>query len=140
MPWIKVLHIAALVCWCGTLLYLPAMIAHLARVTSGTSAFADEAPFMPHFLYTLVATPAALIAIISGTLLFLLNNIASGWLVLKLLAVAVMIGAHGACALLLVQLKKGHRRGIGPASLLTATFAGLSMLAVVGLVLAKPEL
>lgn len=140
MPWIKILHIVALVCWCGTLLYLPAMIAQSARVTSDAPAFAIDAPFMPRFLYNSIATPAALVAIISGTLLFLLNNIVSSWLVLKLLAVAVMIAAHGACALLLVRLQKGHHGGVRPMALVTSMVAGLSMLAVVGLVLAKPEL
>lgn len=140
MPWLKILHIVALISWCGTLLYLPAMIAQAARLTAGPATFADDAPFMPRFLYTSVATPAAVVAIISGTLLFLLNSIASGWLVLKLLAVAVMIAAHGACALLLVRLEKGHYGGVRPMALVTGLIAGLSMLAVVGLVLTKPAL
>ncbi|HSP59261.1 MAG TPA: CopD family protein [Halomonas sp.] len=140
MPWIKILHIVALISWCGTLLYLPAMIAQSARVTPDAPAFAIDAPFMPRFLYNSVATPAALVAIISGTLLFLLNNIASSWLVLKLLAVAVMIAAHVTCALLLTRLENGHHGGVGLMALVTSMMAGLSMLVAVGLVLAKPDL
>ena len=32
MPWLKLLHIAALVIWCGSLLYLPALLSHALQL------------------------------------------------------------------------------------------------------------
>ena len=140
MPWLKFLHIVALLSWCGALLYLPALLCQLAspeRVAQGVS---PGAPPLPRLLYNGLASPAALVAIASGTLLFLLHGLAGPWLVLKLLAVSVMVLAHGLCGWLLLRLEQERPRGVVAGSLLAGSVAGLAMLAVVGLVLAKPAL
>ncbi|PMR70381.1 CopD family protein [Halomonas heilongjiangensis] len=140
MPWIKFLHIVALVSWCGALLYLPALLVQSARAASDTPSFASSSPPMPRFVYNSLATPAALLAIASGTLLFLGHGLAGGWLVLKLLAVAGMVLAHGACGWLVLRLEAGHVRGVVKGAMAACAVAAAAMLTVVGLVLAKPAL
>jgi len=140
MPWIKFLHIAALVSWCGVLLYLPALLFQLARPERVAQGVSPGAPPLPRLLYNGLASPVALLAIASGTLLFLLHGLTGPWLVLKLLAVCVMVLAHGLCGWLLLRLEQERPRGVVAGSLLAGSVAGLAMLAVVGLVLAKPAL
>src|SRR5690606_40905463 len=69
MPLLNLLHFAALLCWCGALLYLPALIA--AGTRRGDSLFYRDHAHLTRMAFTLIATPAALLAIGSGTALFL---------------------------------------------------------------------
>ncbi|AMD02319.1 MULTISPECIES: CopD family protein [Halomonas] len=137
MPWIKILHIATLLCWCGTLLYLPALLMASAKPRVGSS-FHAPAPVILRFLFTHVATPFALLAIMSGTLLFIVGQLTGGWLVLKLAAVTGMVFCHVLCGWLIVRLEQEHLRGLMPASALVAIMAATLMLAVLVLVLGKP--
>ncbi|EWH03672.1 CopD family protein [Halomonas sp. BC04] len=137
MPWIKILHIATLLCWCGTLLYLPALLLASAKPRVGSS-FHAPAPVILRFLFTHIATPFALVAIMSGTLLFIVGQLTGGWLVLKLAAVTGMVFCHVLCGGLIVRLEQARLRGMIPASVLVAAVAASLMLAVLILVLSKP--
>ncbi|KAA0011750.1 hypothetical protein F0A17_10500 [Billgrantia pellis] len=137
MTWIKFLHIATLVCWCGALLYLPALLLANARSRSASS-FEVPATVILRFLFTHIATPFALLAIISGTLLFIVGQIAGGWLVLKLAAVSGMVLCHVLCGALIVRLEQKRLRGLAPASALIAIVSAALMLAVLVLVLSTP--
>ncbi|MBD3894801.1 CopD family protein [Halomonas sp. ML-15] len=137
MPWIKFVHIAALVCWCGALLYLPALLMASVRQRAD-GGFDHDAPPIPRFLFNSAATPAALLAIASGTLLFLIYGLAGGWLVLKLAAVMGMVLCHALCGWLILRVEQNHWRGVWTLSALTAALASLLMLTVIALVLAKP--
>ena len=67
MLWVLLLHIIALLLWSGALLYLPALVAatHAGRVDLVDHP--DDYASMARFVHTHVATPAGLLAIISGT-------------------------------------------------------------------------
>ncbi|MDW7748557.1 CopD family protein [Halomonas sp.] len=140
MPWIKFLHIMALTSWCGALLYLPLLLALSARGPAAATPFAAGAPPMPRFVYNSLATPAALLAIATGTLLFLMHGLAGGWLVLKLLAVVSMVMAHGASGWLILRLEQGALHGVAAGAMAALALAAVSMLAVIVLVLTKPAL
>ncbi|MGO2149087.1 CopD family protein [Halomonas sp.] len=137
MPWLKLLHIASLVVWCGSLLYLPALLSYTLQLRKD-AGFAQGSPPMPRFFYISVATPAALIAIFSGTLLFILHGLVGGWLVLKLGAVVAMVAAHGAYGWLILRLEMGVYKGVKTALILAFLVALAGILCVLGLVLAKP--
>ncbi|SJN14986.1 Predicted membrane protein [Halomonas citrativorans] len=137
MPWLKLLHIASLVVWCGSLLYLPALLSYTLQLRKD-AGFAQGSPPMPRFFYISVATPAALIAIFSGTLLFILHGLVGGWLVLKLGAVVAMVVAHGAYGWLILRLELGIYKGVKTASILAFLVALAGILCVLWLVLAKP--
>ncbi|QNI02773.1 CopD family protein [Halomonas sp. SH5A2] len=137
MPWLKLLHIAALVVWCGSLLYLPALLSQ-ALVLRKNSGFAQDSPPMPRFFYNSIATPAALVAIATGTLLFLMNGLLGGWLILKLGSVVAMVAAHACFGWLILRLEMGHYRWIKPANWFALCVAVAGILSVLAFVLAKP--
>ncbi|MGP5018227.1 CopD family protein [Vreelandella alkaliphila] len=137
MPWLKLLHIAALLIWCGALLYLPALLLHALQLRKD-AGFAQGTPPMPRFFYNSIATPAALVAIASGTLLFLLHGLLGGWLILKLGAVVLMVAAHGCFGWLILRLEMGIFTGVKVVSLCALILALTGMLGVLGFVLSKP--
>lgn len=135
MPWLKLLHIVALVLWCASLLYLAAALADRARPAPDASA----APLPLRALFTLAATPAALLAIASGTAVFLANFTLGVWLVGKLTAVAVLVLVHAWCGELTIRLERGDDARVIRRAAACAGFAGIGlMLAILWLVLAKP--
>ncbi len=68
MPWLLLLHISTMLCWCGSLLYLPALIANIAMQTNQIEESTRE---IPRMVFTQIITPVALLAIVSGTFVFL---------------------------------------------------------------------
>lgn len=137
MPWLKVLHILTLVIWCASLLYLPALIAASAARAGDT---ANPEHSFARKLFITLATPAALLAIISGTTLFLRDGTLAPWLLLKLSAVSAMVLCHALCGALLVRVEmKPETKAALPCALI-----GLSVLMLIlvtlGLVLGKPML
>ncbi|MFB9868361.1 CopD family protein [Vreelandella sulfidaeris] len=137
MPWLKLLHIAALVIWCGSLLYLPALLNQTLQLRKD-SGFAQGTPPMPRFFYNSIATPAALAAIASGTLLFLVYGVLGGWLILKLGAVVTMVAAHGCFGWLILRLETGHYRWVKPITWIALCVALAGICSVLTFVLAKP--
>lgn len=137
MPWLKLLHALALVGWCASLLYLPAMIlANISR--NGAQIQAGLPPLRMFFIAA--ATPLALLAIITGTALFLRGNIVENWLILKLSAVAAMVLCHALYGAIIVRVETdpGTRARL-PCLAIAAITAGL-ILSVLGLVLSQPVL
>lgn len=137
MPWLKLLHITAVIVWCGALLYLPAAIAAAgARVPA--AAVDPTQRRLIRQLFTRVATPAALLAIGSGSLVFLLMGPTAAWLAAKLTLVAMLVLGHAACGMLILQVERGTNRRL---PLWTALVTGASVLWLLGiawLVLHKP--
>jgi protoporphyrinogen IX oxidase len=138
MPWLLLMHIAGLVGWCALLLYLAVLIplnTETARDSKSTWGLFPT----PRFVFALLATPAALVAIISGTALFLLNRLIAPWLILKLTAVSGMVVCHALFgALILRQHDRPTRNLTLPCALLGTASAGF-IAAVLWLVLAKPD-
>ncbi|CAH0262637.1 hypothetical protein SRABI70_03255 [Pseudomonas sp. Bi70] len=136
MPMLKLLHFTALIAWCGTLLYLPALIAASCR--SPQRAERPGHPQLNRTVFNLIATPAALVAIGSGTALFLRDGTFGIWLVAKLTAVAVMVICHALCGLLILQCERQPRPAL---TIVCAALGGITLgmiAATLWLVLAKP--
>lgn len=136
MPLLKLLHLTTLICWCGALLYLPALIAAGTR-HSDTLFYRDHA-HLTRLVFTLVATPAALLAIGSGTALFLRDSIFDAWLIFKLTAVAGMVLCHALCGVLVLRIERSPERAVShQCALIGATLVALIAITL-WLVLAKP--
>lgn len=138
MPWIKLLHIGAVIVWCGALPYLALATATGLRTGAGSLAPARTSLLL-RWVYVGVATPAALLAIASGTVIFSLHGPLTAWLVAKLALVALLVLLHAGCGWLLLRREQG--RGSGPAVLgpALAGLASLLLVAVAWLVLGKPD-
>lgn len=138
---VKALHIAALVVWCAGLLALPLVLQTYGRradlsTQSGFSAFR----LLVHATYTRIVTPAAIIAIVAGTVLIFLRGLTPDWLVAKLVAVVGMVLIHAWLGHLCVEASIGRGSYRMPPPLLAVPPALLFMGAVLFLVLAKPNL
>lgn len=137
MPWLKLLHITAVIIWCGTLLYLPAAIA-AASGPGRPAVFEPSGRHVLRSLFTLVATPAALLAIGSGTAIFVFQGPLALWLIAKLATVSLLVLGHAACGLLILRAERreqGHARAL---SVLIAASSLLFLTAIAWLVLQKP--
>ncbi|HEX2256573.1 MAG TPA: CopD family protein [Afifellaceae bacterium] len=134
--WLKIVHFATLLVWAGSLFYLPALMAAHAR-TADTPAFM-RLRHMTRFTFLAVASPAAILAIISGSLLIVVADVHGGWLVLKLAVVALMAAFHTFCGSIVAEMREPPVRR-SPAAL--AWLVGVPALLVPAtfyLVLGKP--
>lgn len=139
MPWLLLLHISALICWCGSLLYLPALISANLQSNSGfTTPPPDQLRSMPRAVFTLIATPAALLAIGSGSAVFLVYGILEVWLLIKLVLVALLVFVHMLLGWLIVRAERGAVQYLRPGSRILAVTSMLLMVGIIALVLAKP--
>lgn len=130
------LHIVGLVAWCAALLYLPALIVAGPALRGALCWRADMPP--ARAVFTMAATPAALLAIVTGSLLVLLERTFGVWLVFKLTAVAGMVAAHVFLGLLILRQEDNpHAVLVRPC--ITVALASVALIAtVLWLVLAKP--
>lgn len=138
VPHLKVLHIATLVVWCSGLFALPLMLARhdsiqaqvdYARIRNAT-----------HYGYTFVVTPAAVIAIASGTALIFLRGVYVPWMFAKLVFVALLVGFHVWVGYILVAVAETTGRHRAPAPGLQLALLLVPIVTILSLVLAKPEL
>ncbi len=136
LVWTKSLHIAALVVWCGGLLLLPVLMNQ--REAAGEGAPLHRLHAFTRFAYIVIVSPAAFLAIASGTALILIREVFTTWFALKLLFVGLLTGLHVWTGLVILQLfEEGkHFRAWRMVSALLVL--SLTLLAILWLVLAKP--
>ncbi len=127
--WIKLLHIAAIAAWSAGLFYLPALFAEHARVEGGESF--RRLRHRTRLTYVGFASPLAVVAVVTGTLMIPLVATLGMWLVYKLTAVGLMVMVHVYFGRLMGRLYENpHLRSPGKHLLLL-----VPVLAVVSLVL-----
>jgi protoporphyrinogen IX oxidase len=95
LTWLKTIHIAALLIWCAGLFYLPVLFASHPRVRDDSHFWRMR--IITRFTYVAVTSPAAVIAIGTGTALIFLSPAVGAWLILKLNAIVMMTFYHLYC-------------------------------------------
>nr|WP_255720573.1 CopD family protein [Acuticoccus kalidii] len=138
VPLIKAVHIAALSIWCAGLVALPLMLARHEHAV--TQADFTRVRRFTHLLYTVGVTPAAVITVISGTWLIFLREVFVPWLFLKLAFVALLVGAHAWIGHILVSVAETKGTHTPPNPFGPMTLILVPALAILVLVLAKPEI
>lgn len=138
---LKAVHIAALSLWCGGLILLAVLIQlHGRRDEIRTHAGFATFRVLTHYSYTLVVTPAAVVAVTAGTVLIFALEVLDPWMLAKLVAVAGMVLIHAWYGHLIVEAGEGQGQyRIPPAALSLLVLVPLIGL-VLWLVLAKPSL
>jgi len=139
MPWLKLLHISAVIVWIGALLYLPAVVVAVsARREPSTGDPTDAFPrHLLRGLFVNVATPAALVAIASGTAIFMWSGLLAQWLMVKLALVGLLVLGHASCGMLVLRAERGQ--AVAPAYAVVVTLTSVLWLAgIAWLVLRKP--
>lgn len=143
---LKFAHLAAMLCWCAAMIALPVMlyfyggIWRKSRGSEQEQARYAEFRMITHYGYIGFATPAAIIAIATGTGLIFADQVFDLWFVAKLALVAGMSLVHAWIGhFILVSAKdRGLQRMPSPVWTLVL---GLPLMAgVLWLVLAKPDL
>jgi uncharacterized membrane protein len=138
IPHLKALHIAMLGLWCAGLFALPLMLARhdpamgqvdYSRIRRAT-----------HYGYTFVVTPAAIIAIASGTLLIFLREVFVLWMFAKLVFVALLVSFHAWVSYIIVAVAETEGSHTPPKPALPTLLLTVPILAILSLVLAKPDL
>lgn len=135
MLWLLLLHISAVVCWCSSLLYLPALIA--GTVSQQTDIERERQQTLMLMVYRLFSTPTALIAIASGTVLFITGGITELWLILKLSLVSALVFCHALSGwMLLTQKMPG--KNVTLSCVLLIIVVAILIPSIVWVVLTKP--
>lgn len=141
MLWFLTLHIAALLFWLAGLLYLPLLLSGVAESRPDIN---DEVPrkhgSIGRFIFTRIVTPAALIAIVAGTVVFLIDGNIEPWLILKLALVALLVACHACVGLLVLSSEREVSVHLQPWCNLLLLAMSILMMLIIWLVLTKPEL
>lgn len=140
MLWFLVLHIAALVFWGACLLYLPALIAGAAQDSSAIKEPPDPFDSIARFVFTRVATPAALLAIFAGSLVFVVDHTVTVWLIAKLTLVVGLVFVHTLLGMLVLRLEARNGKPLRLWCLLLGLCACALMAGIIWIVLAKPPM
>ena len=113
MLWVKSFHIVFVASWFAGLFYLPRIFVNLAMVPMQSVAERERLLLMAHKLMrftTILAVPAVGL----GFWLWLGYGIGqgpgNGWLHAKLLVVALALGYHHACSVMLKKFVRGQSR------------------------------
>jgi protoporphyrinogen IX oxidase len=130
------LHIVFLALWSATLVLMPILFARQAAAAD--LQVRREVMLMQRWLYAMIMTPSAVLAVLFGTALIFILGFEGGWLHVKLGFVLLMGLLHVYCGTLMVKLKKpGAAHGV--AYYRAMSFAAtLLVLTIIGLVTYKP--
>ncbi|MBV8910543.1 MAG: protoporphyrinogen oxidase HemJ [Gammaproteobacteria bacterium] len=137
MLWLKALHVVFVVTWFAGLFYLPRLFVYHVATTDrpGLARFVVMERRL-HFIMSL----GALLAVLFGVAMIAAEPayLGMGWLRVKLLLVAVLVGYHGWC----YRLMRALRAGTNPHSQrwyrLFNEVPAILLLAIVILAVVKP--
>ncbi len=97
-PWLKALHIIAVIAWMAGLLYLPRLFVYHAQAPAG-GELSETLKIMERRLYKAIMNPAMMAVWVLGPLLAFAPQTGGWvqpWLHAKLVLVALLTGAHHA--------------------------------------------
>ena len=136
-PWLKWLHIVALISWMVGLFYLPRLFVYHAETAS--TEVRGTLVTMEAKLMRVIMTPAMLVTWLSGLFLALsLGAFAETWLHLKLLCVVALTAFHGVCGRWRRELAAGTSGRSGRFFRTINEVPTVLLIVIVGLVVFKP--
>lgn len=138
IPFFKGVHVAMLAIWCGALAAMPLLLTR--HDTALTQEDYSRVRRATHLTYTLAATPSAVITVIAGTWLIFLRETLVPWFYAKLFFVVLLVLAHAWIGHILVTVAEQKGRHRPPPAALPLVALLVPVLAILFLVLAKPDL
>ncbi|MEH3086081.1 MAG: CopD family protein [Xylophilus ampelinus] len=137
LPYLKFLHFCGLLLWCAGLFALPALLSLYARCASHEERVRVVAA--TRFTYVALASPAAVVAVASGTAMVHATGSYGGWMLAKLTLVTGMVFFHALCAKLILVLQRDPR-AVGAGWLLSTALVPLLLVpGVLAMVLWQPR-
>ena len=96
-PWIKALHIIAVVAWMAGILYLPRLFVYHAMQIPG-SEVSETFKVMERRLLRYIMNPAMILSFLFGGWLIIINPvlIEQSWMQYKIIVLVIMTGIHAA--------------------------------------------
>ncbi len=137
MVFVKFLHIMAISVWAAGLVSLPGLYVQRAHIVKDNDLYRLQK--IVRFCYVRVLSPAAFVAIATGTGLIFLQNPFSAWFSMKLALVGIMVVIHVMTGLVIIRLFKDGE--VYPVwRFVSVTIAsGVVVGGIFFLVLARPE-
>ncbi len=96
-PWVKALHVIAVISWMAALLYLPRLFVYHAGVSGGEEKLGETFKVMERRLLKYIANPASIAAWSFGLLLVLTPGVidwSAGWVHVKAALVVALTAYH----------------------------------------------
>ncbi len=135
-PWLKWLHIVAMISWMVGLFYLPRLFVYHAETESDDVR--GTLSVMQARLMKVIMTPAMLVTWLSGIALVASLGQAGLWLLLKIACVLALTGFHGVCGKWRKELAAGTSTRDGRFFRMMNEVPTVFLIAIVGLVVFKP--
>jgi putative membrane protein len=139
IPWLKALHIVAVIAWMAGLLYLPRLFVYHADTRVG-SDLSETFKVMERRLLRAIINPAMIAVFVLGGTLAVAEGLASlgGWFHLKVLLVLVLSGMHGLMARWRKELERDERLHSARFFRIANEVPTVLMIAIVILAVVKP--
>lgn len=131
-------HIMGLIVWIGGLLALPLMLSR--QDPAATQEHYRVIRRATHLTYTGIVTPAAVITVVAGTWLIFFREVFVPWLYAKLLFVGALAAAHAWVGHMVVMVAERPEHQRPPKPYLPLAAILVIVLAILSLVLGKPDL
>jgi protoporphyrinogen IX oxidase len=138
MVFLKFLHLAAIALWSGGLIALPFLFWQRRGLAAGAEL--DRLHRVTRLVFVELTSPAAFIAIGSGTILIFLQATFAEWFSLKMVFVGIMAMLHVVAGLVMAQLYLPDGRFSRFSYLTLTTAYVLVIAAILWIVLAKPHI
>ena len=95
IPWVKALHVIAIIVWMAGMLYLPRLFVYHAEAAKG-SAVSETFKVMERRLLRAIVNPSMMLVFLTGfTLVFLTGDWRDGWWQAKFILVLGLAGLQG---------------------------------------------
>jgi len=114
-PWIKALHIMAIIAWMAGLFYLPRLFVYHAEQAAVGSELDQTFQVMEEKLLRVIMNPAMIVAWIAGLVMIGLGAFdwSAAWSWIKLVSVLLMTAAHGWMAVRRKEFARGENTRTG---------------------------
>ena len=100
--WLKFVHVAAISIWCAGLICLPGLYLQRAHVPDRDSLHRLQG--FVRFCYVVLVSPAAFVAVATGTALIFVSETFDPWFTAKLVFVGILVTIHIVTGLVIVRL------------------------------------
>lgn len=139
-PWIKAVHIMAVIAWMAGLFYLPRLFVYHAERAAVGSELDHTFQIMEAKLLRVIMNPAMVVAWIAGLIMIGLGAFDWGsvWAWVKILSVVAMTGAHGWMAARRKEFAAGQNTRTGRAYRLFNEVPTILMVFIVVAVVVRP--
>lgn len=136
--WLKFIHVATIAIWCAGLICLPGLYVQRAHLRDEEALYRLQG--MARFCYVVLISPAAFVAVGSGTALIFVAGTFEPWFSVKLGFVGLLVVVHILTGLVIIRLFEDGRVYPVWRFLSVTVLTLVTTVLILAVVLAKPDL